>query len=275
MTQEQLEFSITQYLDGTLPAGEIAALEARLAEDSEARGLLEQHRKLLGMLRADSGPAVAWDELAKDFSAVVTGTVDQEAKAADQKLNGLLRAAIAPVPEVRWEALAERISSAIDREAAVRDEQDEKLDEALRALPAPAVNWDRLAAHLSDAVAREEAVASKLRGKVFSIKWVRTVSQLAVAACLAVAAAVGIRAYLNRGPVTSGPKPVAVVEVGGPERSNATAVASIEIGPSAAYVTRLEDEEMFGRGVASARTPMVIALPAPVADEGDRGLMFE
>jgi hypothetical protein len=274
MTQEEVEFAITQYLDGTLPAKDVAALEARLAEDAQARELLEQHRRLLGMLRAEAGPAVAWDELAKDFSAVVTGTVDAEAKAADQKLNGLLRSAMPPVPAVRWEALAERISASIDVEAAARDEQDDKLDEALRALPAPAVNWDRLAAHLSDAVAREDAAATKLRGKVFSLRWVRTASQLAVAACLAVAAAVGIRAYLHRpGPV--GPQRVAVVEIGGPEKRAGTAVASVEIGPSEAYARRLEDEEMFGEVGSSARTPIVIALPAPVSDEGDRGWSFE
>ena len=276
MTQEELEFAITQYLDGTLPVEDVAALEARLAEDAEARALLEQHQRLLVMLRADAGgPAVAWDELAKDFFAVVTGTVDADAKAADQKLNGLLRSAIPPVPEVRWEALAERISASIDLEAAARDEQDERLDEALRALPAPAVNWDRLASHLSDAVAREAAAATKLRSKVFSLKWVRTASQLAVAACLAVAAAVGIRAYLNRSPGT-GPGPIAtnpqiVIDIGGPERSTGTAVASVEIGPSEVALRRAEDEEMFGDGALSARTPIVIALPAPAADEGDRG----
>ena len=32
MTLEQLEFAITQYLDGTLPADEVGALERRLAD---------------------------------------------------------------------------------------------------------------------------------------------------------------------------------------------------------------------------------------------------
>jgi anti-sigma factor RsiW len=39
MSTDQLEFSISQYLDGTLPADEQAALEERLATDAQAREL--------------------------------------------------------------------------------------------------------------------------------------------------------------------------------------------------------------------------------------------
>ena len=266
MTQEQLEFAITQYLDGTLPAGDVGALERRLLEDAEARRLLEAHRKLTEMLRADAGPALAWDEVASDLSAVVTGTVDHEARAADQKLNGLLKSAVGAVPAIRWDALAVQISGSIDREVALRDEHDDALDEALRALPTPDLNWERLAAHLSGAVAREaqKVVEPSIRERVYSLKWVRRASQLAMAACIAVAAAVGIRAYLRPAGTVVGPAtPVAVVkiEVGGPERSAATAVAQIKIGPSEEYVKLAEERELYGGAVASGRGPIVIALP--------------
>jgi negative regulator of sigma E activity len=293
MNLEQLEFAITQYLDGTLPSEDVVALAARLAEDAQARALLEEHRKLTALLRADAGPALAWGELAKDLSAVVTGTVDQETRVSEQRLNGLLKSALPPVPQVRWDALAAHISASIDRGVAARDESDEALDGALRSLPVPAVNWDRLAGHISDAVAKQEAARQQVphmriagergRERVLSLKWVRTVSQLAVAACVMIAAAIGIRAYLRHptavGPNGGNPTPVAVVnvEIGGPEKTTATAVASVEIGPSATYAARQEEDELYRRGVASSsRAPIVIAFPAP-AEDADRsyGGMFE
>jgi anti-sigma factor RsiW len=296
MSPQQLEFAITQYLDGTLPPEDVAALEQRLAEDAAARATLEEHQKLTAMLRAEPVPALAWDELASDLRAVVTGTVDQEARAQDQKLNALLKSAATPLPDIRWDALATQISGSIDREVALRDEQDDALDEALRALPTPNLNWDRLAAHLSSAVATSTADSAKIdhaevakepvRERVYSLKWVRRASQFALAACLAVAAAVGIRAYLRPTAVTpdnTGTDQLTVVadkgriqvDIGGPEKSPATAVAQISIGPSAEYA-RLQQRESYDGGFASSRSPIVIALPVSASDEFDRNYgMFE
>src|SRR4051794_22527330 len=151
MTLEQLEFAITQYLDGTLPAEELGALERRLAEDAAARGLLEEHRALTAFLRSEPGPDMDWAEVACDLSAVVTGTVSEASRALDQKLNVVLKAA-APLPEIRWEALTKHISAAVDAEVATTDADDDQFDEMLRsASPMPAVNWDQLASQISGA----------------------------------------------------------------------------------------------------------------------------
>ena len=42
MTRDELEFRISQYLDGALAAGEQAALEARFATDADARAMLDE-----------------------------------------------------------------------------------------------------------------------------------------------------------------------------------------------------------------------------------------
>ena len=289
MSPEQLEFAITQYLDGTLPAEDVVALERRLVENAEARAMLEEHRRLTTMLRAEPGPALAWDEVAGDLQAVVTGTVDQDTRAQDQKLNGLLKTAVTPLPQIRWDALAAQISGSIDREVAFRDEQDDALDDALRSLPTPNLNWDRLAAHLSSAVGADAAkpVEEPFRERVYSLKWVRRASQMALAACLAVAAAVGIRAYLRPDPVTPAgtgtdrttvvaDKGTIRVDIGGPEKATATAVAKVEIGPSPEYARLREEQESYDSGVASSRSPIVIALPVSASDELDRTYgMFE
>jgi hypothetical protein len=123
----------------------------------------------------------------------------------------------------------------------------------------------------------QKVVEPSVRERVYSMKWVRRASQMALAACLVIGAAVGIRAYLR--PTVVGPTtPVAVVkiEVGGPETAAAVAVAEIKIGPSEEYVKLAEERELYGRGLASGRGPIVIALPVSVSEDLDRGYgMFE
>jgi anti-sigma factor RsiW len=79
MDREQLEFRICQYLDGTLPAGDRAALEQTLAADADAQAMLAQHRRLQQQLnRHLATPELNWDRLAEHLSASVA-----EAAAAD------------------------------------------------------------------------------------------------------------------------------------------------------------------------------------------------
>jgi hypothetical protein len=72
MTRDELEFSISQYLDGTLPGEDRAALEERFATDVEARRMLAEYRAVDGALKRDLPmPAVNWDRLAMHLSSVV------------------------------------------------------------------------------------------------------------------------------------------------------------------------------------------------------------
>jgi anti-sigma factor RsiW len=73
MIDEQLEFQISQYADGTLPAAEAAALEATLASDADARALLEEYRKLDTVLKRETPPLpeIKWDRLAEHISGAV------------------------------------------------------------------------------------------------------------------------------------------------------------------------------------------------------------
>lgn len=64
MTRDELEFAISQYLDGNLAESEESALESRLSTDADARALLAEYRGLDRALRAAPLPAVDWDALA-------------------------------------------------------------------------------------------------------------------------------------------------------------------------------------------------------------------
>jgi anti-sigma factor RsiW len=74
MIDEEFEFLLTQYLDGALSPAEVAKVENRLAEDAEARNLLEEYRRLNGLMReAPAMPNLRWDVLSGRISDAVAG----------------------------------------------------------------------------------------------------------------------------------------------------------------------------------------------------------
>src|SRR5687768_923655 len=90
MTRDELEFSISQYLDGTLPAAERDALETRLGSDAEARALYAEYESLQGVFKAAPLPAVRWDAFAQQISAAVAR---EEMPAQSYKLTSWFRPA--------------------------------------------------------------------------------------------------------------------------------------------------------------------------------------
>jgi len=77
MASENLEFLITQYLDGSLPERERSELERKLSEDPAAARLMEEHQKLSGLLCSASPlPPIDWDALELRISAAVAMEVE-------------------------------------------------------------------------------------------------------------------------------------------------------------------------------------------------------
>ena len=111
-----LEFFISQYLDGTLNDADRRSLEARLDADPEAQALLAEYRKLnASLVSLPQPPAVRWDGLADQISRAVAEWDDLELAASDQKLDEALKC-LPAMPTVRWDALSQHISKAIDRQ---------------------------------------------------------------------------------------------------------------------------------------------------------------
>lgn len=71
MDRDDLEFLISQYVDGTLVGGKREALEARLKLDPGARAVLAEYRALDTQLKALPCPDVRWDAFADQISAAV------------------------------------------------------------------------------------------------------------------------------------------------------------------------------------------------------------
>lgn len=165
MTPDQLEFSIAQYADGTLPPAERAALEAVLAGDADARALLAEYRALDAALKA--GPAalpadVRWDALAGQIgdAAAKLPAPGEPAVPADVEF-ALAQYADGTLGEAGRPAVESRIAS--DPAARVLVGEYEAVDAFVKSAvaPLPAVRWDALANHIAAAV---EAHASDAGG---------------------------------------------------------------------------------------------------------------
>src|SRR5687767_4300490 len=146
MTREEMEFLISQYLDGTLSVEEEAKVRQLLESSEEARAVLAEYQKLDSVLKGQGGPAVKWEVLASTISSAVDAqTLSEEDEFAvteylDGTLDGVERAAL----EVRMQS-----------EPGLRAVMEEyrALDSAMkRSMPMPAVKWDVLAERLSEAV---------------------------------------------------------------------------------------------------------------------------
>jgi len=82
MNTDDLEFLISQYVDGTLDPEQAAGLEAVLRTDGEARAMLADHRRVTALLLDNTAlPAIRFDRLAE----VIASNIDQsEAQRVEQ-----------------------------------------------------------------------------------------------------------------------------------------------------------------------------------------------
>ncbi len=74
MTHDDFEFSISQYLDGTLAEPQRTRLEERLATDAGARALFEDHQALHKLLKSSPLPEFPWEKL----QAGISDAIEQE-----------------------------------------------------------------------------------------------------------------------------------------------------------------------------------------------------
>ncbi|HEV8378079.1 MAG TPA: hypothetical protein VGP99_04460, partial [Tepidisphaeraceae bacterium] len=237
MTSEQMEFLISQYLDGTLSGEEESGVRELLASNEEARRILAEYQKLDGVLKTARGaPAVKWDVLAEKISEAVDcvgeGVSEEDEFAINEYVDGTLSA------EERA-TLSKRMEGEPTLRAAM--EEYRALDGVLKqAMPMPAVKWDVLAERLSESVDAESE-----RQKYYIGNWLRQPMRLAAAAIILIALGLGILFT-----VSSGGKPVLAVEVVGPEKPAGASVAVVEFDMSPALAQSGTDWYSAGDVVA-------------------------
>lgn len=272
MTLDELEFAISQYLDGSLPAAEAAELEARFEVDADARQLLEEYRRLDDVLKqSPAAPELQWGRLAEHLSSAV----EVEAERLEQTCVEFVDGTLAPAEMDEFRARA-----ADDPRASDLVEQHRRLRGALKALPQPAVRWDRLAEHLYDT-----AVGEPASYKISAYRWMRVAGGLAVAACVMIVSAVGLRMHLHHGSnggsgiavVTPDNKPaVAVISISGMDdaladakQPAATGGVEVSIGAGADQQDPAGGSEFAGIVTASAPRSLAAANAPTAAAEDD------
>jgi anti-sigma factor RsiW len=100
MTHDDLEISISQYVDGTLADDERIALEARLADDPRAQTLLNEDRALTNVLRSVPAPAIQWDRFADSISAAIDEQLEERVARASWWLRMRVPAGLAMAASV-------------------------------------------------------------------------------------------------------------------------------------------------------------------------------
>jgi anti-sigma factor RsiW len=254
MTKDQLEFAISQHLDGTLPPEERAALERLLATDADAQRLLEEYRSLdLVAKGALPLPNVNWNKLSASISDAVATTADsssqlltdEEEYAITQYLDGDLAADEVAAVEAR---LANDVSA---RDAA---REHRSLTGLLRrAMPVPAVDYDRLSREISELI-DEEATRSR-----YSLTWLRAAPRLAMAACLLLVLSLAFWFYLNTDTTTGGRNVQQIAEITGPAPEQATGA------PVAQVTIDMDASEQFARTrLDDYGTDVIVASPSRV-----------
>lgn len=96
MTEEQ-EFSISQYVDGTLNEAERAEVERLIGADADARALVAEYQAINGGLRSIPMPAVKWDRLAESISAAVEEADERRLAPASFKMADWVRSHVRPL----------------------------------------------------------------------------------------------------------------------------------------------------------------------------------
>ncbi|HVT90520.1 MAG TPA: hypothetical protein VHD56_16820 [Tepidisphaeraceae bacterium] len=85
MNREELEYAISQYIDGILPPLERSALEERLATDAEARAILGEYQQLNSAIKQSMPmPSIQWDRLAEQIGRALD---EEEAPTQNYKLH--------------------------------------------------------------------------------------------------------------------------------------------------------------------------------------------
>jgi len=216
MRSDELEFLIAQYADGTLDSEQTPEVEAILRRNELARQMLESYRSLDRVLSSTASPEIRWDRLEDRISRQVAGASianDPAASVSEEVEEQISRLAEGNSSPAESRLIEARLSADPQARLLLSEYASlERLFEAVRARPLPAVRWHKLNDHIAQALGIRSAeaerparaavnrrtTAAEETGVLARIgNWLRTPQRMAIAACLLVAGAVGIRLISN------------------------------------------------------------------------------
>jgi anti-sigma factor RsiW len=214
MTQEQVEFLISQYIDGTISGEDEGVLRGLLETSEEARKALEEYRKLDEVMKNSMPiPEMRWEKVGEVISSAV-GVSEEDEQAISEYLDGTLA-------DLEQAELEKRVAGEPGMARAMTEYKS--LDAMVRkGMPVPAVKWDLLAQRISEAVD-----AQGQRERMFIGNWLKQPMRLAAAAVVLIALGVGIFVAMP-----GGHKPVMTIIINEPEKVEGTKVATMDFDMS-------------------------------------------
>jgi anti-sigma factor RsiW len=132
-----------------------------------------------------------------------------------------------------------------DAKARLMLEEHRKLDVLLRASPLPQLRWDALASQISSAVAKVEIPVEAEPLRVGPMRWLRIGAPLAIAASMLVGIGVAFHLFRSHAnvPVISAPAAVAVIT--GPQVESTDAPSQVQITVGPAQVASADDSMLW------------------------------
>jgi anti-sigma factor RsiW len=255
MTNDQIEFLISQYIDGTISGEDEAILRSVLAENADARALLAEYEKLDQLMKGTMPlPAMKWEKVSEVIGAAVDDQGSREVVSEEDEfaiseyLDGTLSSEDLGGLERRMEA-----------EPALRGAMKEylSLDRAMKqAMPMPAVKWDILAERLSESIDTQSQ-----RSRMFIGNWMKQPMRLAAAAVFILGLGLAILITLS----TGGEQRVVTVDVNTVEKSEGAKVAVVEFDMSPSLASSGTDLYAPG-GVVAMPSRLDVAISRPIND---------
>lgn len=268
MRSDDLEFLIAQYADGTLDPEQRPEVEAILRRSESAQEMLESYRSLERLMSAQAAPDIRWDRLEDRISRqIATSSTASSASPEAAPFSEEVEEQISRLAEGNSSAAESRLIEArisADPQARLLLSEYaslERLFEAVRARPLPAVRWHRLNDHIAQTLGLREAekpqrIATPRRIKANDREetgvlarignWFRTPQRLAMAACVLIAGAVGIR-LMSTGSTAPNGGTAVIAPQPGPNNSVASTEHPTPKGPGILQVT--------GPSIGIAATP--------------------
>jgi negative regulator of sigma E activity len=243
MRADELEFLIAQYADGTLDSERTPEVEAILRRSESAREMLESYRALERVLSSQNAPEIRWDRLEDRISrqiataAVGADSTSQISEDVEEQFSRLAEGNLSPA-EARL--IEVRLSADPQARLVLSEYMSlERLFEAVRARPLPAVRWHKLNDQIAKTLGIREEEAAPVRRTAPRPATTRAAEEtgvlarigaffaaprkLAMAACVLVAAAIGVKLASN----SSGPgTPVSPAITNSAAPSNGVAVVT-------------------------------------------------
>jgi hypothetical protein len=283
MLDENLQFSISQYVDGTLSTPEAAALEQTLRDSAEARELLEAYQGLDAALKtALPLPDVRWDALATHLSRQVAGALEPAEASAEPAQASAQPASSVAQPA---HASAQPASSVVDPASSIPTgfalapvaSDSSKMAErsSLRIAAGSVEALDAQQPANASLAAHAPGATSASSRSPLSLAWLRGVTRMAAAAIVLIVTGLGTY-YIARRPGqpigSGGHQRVAIehkmqIEVPQVELAQGPSMDEVQIGPSAALVAQGGSDAQLDETVVSPGSKVLIASGQPLAQD--------